>query len=394
MVSLILFLSSINPIYSASKIKIPFRYVQSFIIIDVRLENLIPMHFIFDTGAEHHLLFDHTYTDLFTNTYLREVKIMGADLQQEVNAWITKPMEFNIPVFGSMQLPLVVLQQELFHLNQIVGEDIHGILSASMFSHHLIQIDFKNHFITLLPIDYEPGKKFSSCDITVIKNKPYLSAYYTGINSTPTKIPTLLLDTGAGLPLLLYTGSSSDIQIPEKTISGKLGTGLGGLLNGYIGKLPEFSFCDFTFKNVISNYQELNPLLTNKEQVIKQGIIGNQILDQFTVVFDYVHQKVYFKPNKNFKQELDIDCSGLSIIAGGPDLRNYYVRFVVPGSAGELAGVMEGDQIKRINKKPTKWYNMNQIQRFLQKDEGKKVKLGLIRNGQKLNATLILKKII
>ena len=37
---------------------------------------------------------------------------------------------------------------------------------------------------------------------------------------------------------------------------------------------------------------------------------------------------------------------------------------------------------------------MNQIQRFLQKDEGKKVKLGLIRNGQKLNATLILKKII
>ncbi|MBK7243338.1 MAG: hypothetical protein IT265_09875 [Saprospiraceae bacterium] len=352
------------------------------------------MHFIFDTGAEHHLLFDHTYTDLFTNTYLREVKIMGADLQQEVNAWITKPMEFNIPVFGSMQLPLVVLQQELFHLNQIVGEDIHGILSASMFSHHLIQIDFKNHFITLLPIDYEPGKKFSSCDITVIKNKPYLSAYYTGINSTPTKIPTLLLDTGAGLPLLLYTGSSSDIQIPEKTISGKLGTGLGGLLNGYIGKLPEFSFCDFTFKNVISNYQELNPLLTNKEQVIKQGIIGNQILDQFTVVFDYIHQKVYFKPNKNFKQELDIDCSGLSIIAGGPDLRNYYVRFVVPGSAGELAGVMEGDQIKWINKKPTKWYNMNQIQRFLQKDEGKKLKLGLIRNGQKLNTTLILKKII
>ena len=65
------------------------------------------------------MLFDHTYTDLFTNTYLREVKIMGADLQQEVNAWITKPMAFTIPVFGSIQVPLVVLQQELFHLNQM-----------------------------------------------------------------------------------------------------------------------------------------------------------------------------------------------------------------------------------------------------------------------------------
>ncbi|MEO6190811.1 MAG: hypothetical protein ABIO44_11075, partial [Saprospiraceae bacterium] len=74
----------------ASSIKIPFKYVQSFIILDIKLENIIPLKLIFDTGAEYNLLFNRTYTDLIKDAYLREVKIMGSDLSVEIPALLTQ----------------------------------------------------------------------------------------------------------------------------------------------------------------------------------------------------------------------------------------------------------------------------------------------------------------
>ena len=50
---------------SNEPIKIPFRYIQSFILIDIKLEGVIPMTLLFDTGAEHNIFFDKIYLIIF-----------------------------------------------------------------------------------------------------------------------------------------------------------------------------------------------------------------------------------------------------------------------------------------------------------------------------------------
>ena len=39
-------------------VHLPFKLEQGFIIVDVRLENIVPLKMIFDTGAENTILFD------------------------------------------------------------------------------------------------------------------------------------------------------------------------------------------------------------------------------------------------------------------------------------------------------------------------------------------------
>jgi hypothetical protein len=47
------------------------------------------------------------------------------------------------------------------------------------------------------------------------------------------------LDTGAGLPLLLYTDTNEAINIPPKVIRSNIAMGLGGYIEGYLGRIQE-----------------------------------------------------------------------------------------------------------------------------------------------------------
>ena len=53
-----------NLLQGKKKVTIPFTYVNNFIILDVKIYGIIPLHLIFDTGAEHVIIFKRQYTNL------------------------------------------------------------------------------------------------------------------------------------------------------------------------------------------------------------------------------------------------------------------------------------------------------------------------------------------
>ncbi|MEL7377520.1 MAG: hypothetical protein AAFN65_11205, partial [Bacteroidota bacterium] len=46
------------------RVEIPFRFENNFIVVPVLIQNLIPVNFIIDTGAEHTIILDRTLTDI------------------------------------------------------------------------------------------------------------------------------------------------------------------------------------------------------------------------------------------------------------------------------------------------------------------------------------------
>lgn len=374
-------------------IKLPFKYIQSFIIVDLKMEHLIPLNLIFDTGAEHTILFDRTWTDIFSNPYQRDIKIIGSDLQVELPAMLSVPRKLVFSDLFQRISPVIVLKEKSTNISQVIGVPIHGILSAALFSDFVIEIDYKNRNIYLHPRPYEVKAGFSMMDLHMQNNRPFLnSGFLTDNNIKSDKM--LLLDTGASLSLLLYRDSSSTMELPNKMIPGFLGSGLGGLITGYVGKISYFKLDSFVIPEVITHFMEIDQGIAGSSGLSKSGLIGNQILDRFHLIIDYTKSKLYLKPNKNFHKKISYDKSGLMIISGGSKLKSYYVANVTPDSPADEIGILPNDQILSVNGISVVFLSLNRIQKILQKEEGKRIKLKLRRGKKKITVYFHLRSLI
>ena len=374
-------------------IRIPFQYVQSFIILDVKLHQLIPLKLIFDTGAEHTIFFERRWTDLFSNAYQREIKVIGSDLQLELPARLSVPMNLSFSDRFSFDGPLIVLEQNLTNISQVIGQPIHGILSANVFNGYLIEIDYRKHLIILHPHPWEVPKDYTAMDIQVYKGKPYLKTKIQLSHSAFQDV-NLLLDTGASLSLLMYRDSSSHMKLPDKVIPGYLGSGLGGMLTGYVGRIQRINMDSFILYDVFTHILDIESDIGKNEKLVKNGLLGNQILEKFSIIFDFQHAKVYLKANKNFDKPMNYDKSGLVIISGGKDLQEYYLANVMPGSPAAEAGLHPDDQLLSINGIPAGFLSLGSIQSKLQKEEGKRITLKVRRGGKKYKFQFLLKSLI
>ena len=378
---------------SQKTIRIPFRYVQSFIIVEVRLEHLFPLNLIFDTGAEHTIFFDRRWTDVFSEVYQREIKVVGSDLQTEIPALLSKPMNLVFKDQFECTSPLIILEHNQTNISQVVGESVHGILSASLFQNYILQVDYKNRNIVLHPVNAKIPEDYTAIDIQVSKNKPYLLTTIKS-NSTAQQKLNLLIDTGASLSLLMYKDSTSGLLLPEQLIPGYLGSGLGGVLSGYAGKIQSVHMDTFAMRDVISHFLVIETDLSKNEKQNKQGLIGNLLLEKFDLFLDYHRQKLYLKPSKNFAKEINFDKSGIMVISGGHQLQSFYVSHVIPTSPAAQAGILPNDQILKVNGWPVAFLSLSKILQIFQKEEGKQIRLTVRRDGKKQKFSFFLRKLL
>jgi hypothetical protein len=278
----------------------------------------------------------------------------------------------------------------------LTGVKVDGIIGANIFSQFVLGINYKKKTITLHnPSNFKPPiEKYSSVPIEVQRNKPYLTVK-TKINHGEQEIDLkLLLDTGASLSLLLYTDTHESISFPPTVIKGNIGMGLGGILEGYLGRIQEMEMAGHKLNNVITNFQEITEFLDTSILNNRNGIIGNLVLDRFNVIIDYSNQQLYLKPNKKFKKAFEYDKSGLTLIATGKDLRTIVVNNVIPNSPAGDVGIKKGDIVRKVNWIPSGYLTMKDLIRILQKKEGKKIKIIIKRNGARMKFEFKLKELI
>jgi len=111
------------------------------------------------------------------------------------------------------------------------------------------------------------------------------------------------------------------------------------------------------------------------------------------VIFDYSRLKMILEPNEHFDELYEYDMSGIFLVAEGPDFRRFKVHRVLAGSPAAEAGVREGDVIVAVDGRPTREFTLEQI-RQLFKQEGRKVELVIQRDGEQLEISLELRRLI
>lgn len=379
-------------LHGKDEIKVPFQQRNGLLLVDVRIAKKLPLKFIFDTGAEHTVLFHKQLTDLLGFEYSTRIKILGSDLAEEQYALVTRNAILELPDVTSVERDILVLEEDIFLLRETLGFEVDGILGGSFFRGMILKIDYKKSQIIIRhPERFEPPKDYHTYDIEIFKNKPYLNVEVLTSRDSLTE-SKLLLDTGASLPLLLHTNTDTLLSLPDLVIDGNLGIGLGGALSGYMGKTPLLKIQELEFNNILTAFQDLT--MVKEMDIRRNGIFGNLLLERFGVIIDYLNSKLYLKPTRKFNKQFGYDRSGLIIIAVGKNLKQFYVKKVVKGSPADEAGVKAGDLIKKINWFRAKRWNLGRINKLLQKREGRRIKLKLEREGEEIKTEFRLRDLL
>lgn len=380
-----------------NKVDIPFEFVNHFIIVDLLLNGVFPYKFIFDTGAEHTILTRNHFMYSPGMTFERTFYLVGSDQDRVIPAHLVRGVRMDIPGKATAkQHDVLMLEENLFAFEEFTGVKVDGILSASVFEDFIFRINFQKRIITLFnKKGYENAPKHKSAQavpLEVIRHKPYLQAQIQITPNQPAIPVKLLADTGAAMAMVLFTDST--IVPPVHAIPGKFAMGIGGDLEGYIGRVHNLQFGEFSQKKVLNYYQHIDSLEFKTYLNNRNGLIGNQVWSHFIVDFDYTEQKLWLQPSGQYDAPYHADRSGLSVLVGGKHLNQFFVYLVQPESAGAEAGIVSGDRILRINHIPCNLISIDTAQKMLRAKRKKPVSIVVKRNGKKMRFRVQLRDVV
>ena len=383
-----------------TKEEVPFRFEGNFILISVLFNNLLPLTFILDTGAEYSILTKKEIADFLNIDYQKRYTLYGADMQEELYAYLSKNISLQMGDLQATHRSILVLEEDYFRFEEYSGLQIHGILGADFLKRFTLQIDYQKQMVTFFsPVYFKNKVKINKDNVdllpfTLIKSKPYIRCT-THLYGEEINTLNYLIDTGAGLSLLLYTSIDSLKNAQVKMLNSPIGLGLGGKLEGYVGRIKNFQFASKSFPELITKFQQ-KPIFFDSLMITpRDGIIGNNILSAFSkVIFDYNTSKIIVSKNPKKVKQRPYDRSGLIIGASGDNLNIFTILRIIENTPAFKSGLQIGDRIKKINGLSTGILSLDMINNKFRGSIGKKMRIMIQRDNQFIEFELQLEEII
>ncbi len=367
----------------ATRVDIPIEIHNNLVVVPVVINNQLPLKFILDTGVRTTILTEKIYSDILHLTYSKKFTISALGGENLLSAYITNNVTIDMPGVHGRGHAMLVLEKDYLELRHSLGSEVHGILGYELFSRFVIKINYQAKVLTLmLPKKFKPSRKYSRLPITVEDTKPYYVAELK-LNDTTSISAKLLIDTGASQGLFLDTESNKKIIVPQKNLNCVLGKGLGGDINGRIGRINSLSIGRYIITDMIASFPDPNSyfdsLRSAKSNVYRNGSLGGDVLSRFNIIFDFPHEKIFVKSNASFKKKPYYDMTGLTVRAIGERLHDFEVSRVRATSPAHLAGVQVGDKVLAINETSTFNMSLSELNSYFATKPGKKVTMRLLR---------------
>ncbi|NOT75439.1 MAG: PDZ domain-containing protein [Cyclobacteriaceae bacterium] len=370
----------------------PIEICNNLVVIPVVLNGQLPLKFILDTGVRTTILTEKSFSDILRLTYGRHYLVSGPGGEKLVEAFVTNNVTLDMPGVHGEGHAMLVLEKDYLELRNYLGIDVQGILGYEVFSRFIVEVDYENKLLTLsLPEFFKPRKKFQALSISVQDTKPYVQLPVQMMNGYVFNAK-LMVDSGASHGLVIDPVSDPNIVLPEKHVTSLIGRGIGGLITGQIGRIKSIELGKYRIEGVIANFPDVNSYTDTlkSSDVFRHGALGGEILARFTTIYNFPGGKIYIKKNASFYTGFNFNMSGLTLKAKGSRLRKYEITDVRKDSAAEKVGIKNGDELLSINGLPVSEFNLNNINGFFNSRPGKKIKMELLRDGQRMVKTFAL----
>ncbi|RCH55641.1 hypothetical protein DJ568_07065 [Mucilaginibacter hurinus] len=372
------------------RVKIPFLHVRNMVLIQMNINNKGPFNFILDTGVGVMIITEPALVDSLNINNKRTVKIPGLGEGGDSEAFITSPLNIDLPGLKSHNVAAAILKKDHFNLSNFIGMPVHGLLGYEFFNKLAVEINFVDSTVTVCrPADMRLMKKGTKIPISVEEKKPYIEANVTMYDGSSMR-SKLIIDLGAGHPLSLENIIKTK-GLPDRFISGNLGIGLNGPINGFISRIKEIDIGGFKLKDPLVSLPDGTN--TPRQLAVKRdGNLGTGILKRFKVVFNYSENAIYLKKTRGYHDKFEHDMSGLEYYGYADDHSHVIISRVEPGSPAYDIGLEKNDEIVSINFKPVTKMTLEEIDELFRSRENTSILLRVFHDGKYDNVILTLKR--
>jgi predicted aspartyl protease len=322
---------------------VPFSLVDNHIVLPVSVNGSETMDFVLDSGAAASVIFESYHTRMLSLQTSGELHISGAGDGGDAVAGIAKNISLSVGSLrteGQSLLYLPIGSVPFFDDMDDVYFD--GVLGALFFERFRVMIDYHQQLLSFSEPGYESSEVTEAMEawewlpLHMESGLPYLTTEVTDNRGEPVTVK-LLVDTGARGLMSLNPETSASLAPPERHFS-TVSQGLSGNVQGLVGITDSLSLGPYRLLNLPINYT----VTGGESDHQSNGILSNEVLSRFNLLFDGPGGRLYFTPNWRFDMPITADRSGLSIrahSAGG------IIKRVAPRSAGDVLGLAAGDII-------------------------------------------------
>lgn len=314
-----------------------FHFFDNLIYFDAKINSRGPFRTVLDSGATN-------IVDPPLAAWLR-LKTQGA-LQGDGLG--EKSVSVGVAPTRSLQIGTATLTRQIFYVYQLpaVGPPLHSLIGYELFKRFVVSIDYDRSRLTLtLPSHFRPPAGATAIAFRFNKETPEVDGSIDGCPGSFT------LDTGSSGsvaltgPFVARNRLGSHYRHQVRALSRY---GIGGPEYAQMTRAGAFTLGSNKGSVVVQH--PVTDLSVSKagaaaDQVVA-GNVGEGVLRQFNLVFDYAHRKLYFTPNAGYGKPDVFSRSGLSLLPQGSSWR---VSYAIAGSPAAAAGLKVGDRVLTVN---------------------------------------------
>lgn len=278
-------------------VKIPFKMHNGKSLLDLEI-NGKKAALMIDNGVlwDHVWLFGSPLVEELQLKPFEESSIQGAGEGDPTAAYTSTNLilKFNDIIF--YEQPVLVSPVAAGFVRMFPGTD--GQLCNTFFKHFIVEFDFINNEVILhKPDQFKYNGQGSVLDIVENESGTWSVPFSFTMMNGKTYTDRVDIDYGGIYPLKIALNNKHHIQVPgdvKKTHS----FGAQGKATEYIAGIKSMTFGKYTFNDVDAVFGDEN---TSRIHPNNLGVIGLPLFMKFKIIFDYLNNKLYIEPNKNFE---------------------------------------------------------------------------------------------
>ena len=258
----------------------------------------------------------------------------------------------------------------IHNLKKSFGRNIDGIVGFVNFGNIPFEINYIKQKIILNP---EIKDNYQAIPVKYGGNYMYLPMQLV-LNYGTVKKGDFIIDTGSLKTILTSEFAKNEDIINSKKVTYINNSGVSGLHMGYSMFASEIKIGKFKLVNHqidVSN-DSIGALSKNKNYI---GIIGNDLLDHFDIIYHPTQQKIWVRPNKNINKPSDDLYKTFVLIETNDNDKQWLVGSIYEESDACKRGVKHRDEIVAINNVSVKKLNLEKFDRQLTPNEKLKLKV-------------------
>ena len=340
-----------------------FELIDDHIVLPVSINDSEPLSFVLDSGAAATVILESRHTRALPLELGAELSVSGVGDGASPMARIVEGTNLSLGSVRLEGLSVIYLPLESVpFLNNFDEVYFDGVIGAPFFERFVVEIDYDRQLISFSEPDSaeaqvdQRGTDWLELPLQIQSGVPYLTTQINTGAEQPVSVK-LLVDTGYRGPVSLTPETHDEIYEPREYFS-TVGKGLSGDVQIKVGMSDSLALGSFQLNHVPVSYS----ISGGESDNDSNGLLGNEVLSRFNVVFDYPNERMFVAPNKQFAVPINADKSGLLI---RPHRMGAVVKSVARGSVGHGNEPRVDDIITSIDGTPMTHSSISKLKQLL-----------------------------